>query len=122
MINEIATNGGRNGIGLWIVTQRLATVDKTVITQCANNIVCHSLEDLDKQRLAEIIGQEFTDLIGELPPGEAIIKGSALKCRFPIWVKVLPELYPASSLSTHMSRFLHMEMALKDNVPQVVQS
>jgi DNA helicase HerA-like ATPase len=122
VIKEIATNGGRNGIGLWIVTQRLATVDKTVITQCANNIVCHSLEDLDKQRLAEIIGQEFTDLIGELPPGEAIIKGSALKCRFPIWVKVLPELYPASSLSTPMSRFLHMEMALKDNVPPVVQS
>jgi DNA helicase HerA-like ATPase len=109
VIKEIATNGGRNGIGLWVVTQRLATVDKTVITQCANNVICHSLEDLDKQRLAEIIGKEFSELIGDLPPGEAIIKGTALKCRFPIWVKVLPEVYPASSLSTPMSRFVHME-------------
>lgn len=110
IIKEIATNGGRNGIGLWIVTQRLATVEKTVVTQCANNVICHSLEDLDKQRLAEIMGQEFSDLIGDLPPGEAIVKGTALKCRFPIWVKVLAEVYPSSSLSTPLSRFVHMEI------------
>jgi hypothetical protein len=91
-----------------VVTQRLATVEKTVVTQCANNIICHGLEDLDKQRLAEIMGDEFTQLIGDLPPGEAIVKGTTLKCRFPIWVKVLPEVYPASSLSTPMSRFIHM--------------
>lgn len=111
VIKEIATNGGRNGVGLWVVTQRLSTVEKTVITQCANNIICHSLEDVDKQRVAEIIGKEFADLIGNLPPGEAIIKGTALKCRIPIWVKVLPEVYPASSASTPMSRFIHMELA-----------
>jgi len=115
VIKEIATNGGRNGVGLWVVTQRLATVEKTVVTQCANNIICHSLEDLDKQRLAEIMGQGFSELIGDLPPGEAIVKGTALKCRFPIWVKVLPEVYPASSMSTPMSRFVQMEMGLKES-------
>jgi DNA helicase HerA-like ATPase len=117
-VKEIATNGGRNGVGLWIVTQRLATVDKTVVTQCANNIVCHSLEDLDKQRLAEIVGEEFSRLIGDLPQGEAIVKGTALKCRFPIWVKVLPEVYPASSIATPMSRFVHMELASQGETPQ----
>jgi DNA helicase HerA-like ATPase len=111
VIKEVATNGGRNGVGLWVVTQRLSTVDKTVITQCANNIVCHGLEDVDKTRVAEIMGSEFAELIGDLPPGEAIVKGTALKCRFPIWVKILPELYPASSASTPMSRFVHMELA-----------
>jgi hypothetical protein len=111
VIKEIATNGGRNGIGLWAVTQRLSTVEKTVVTQCANNIICHGLEDVDKARVAEIMGGEFAELIGDLPPGEAIVKGTALKCRFPIWVKVLPELYPASSASTPISRFMHMELA-----------
>jgi hypothetical protein len=111
VIKEIATNGGRNGVGLWAITQRLSTVEKTVITQCANNIICHGLEDVDKARIAEIMGNEFAELIGDLPPGEAIVKGSALKCRFPIWVKILPELYPASSASTPMSRFVHMELA-----------
>ena len=111
VIKEIATNGGRNGVGLWVVTQRLSTVDKTVVTQCANNIVCHGLEDVDKARISEIMGSEFAELIGDLPPGEAIVKGTALKCRFPIWVKILPELYPASSASTPMSRFVHMELA-----------
>jgi len=111
VVKEIATNGGRNGVGLWIVTQRLSTVEKTVITQYANNIICHSLEDLDKQRLGEIVGDEFVKLIGNLPQGEAIVKGTALKCRFPIWVKVIPELYPSSSIVTPLSRFLNMEMA-----------
>jgi len=110
VVKEIATNGGRNGVGLWIVTQRLATVEKTVVTQCANNVICHSLEDLDKQRLGEIVGEEFVKLIGDLPQGEAIVKGSALRCRFPIWVKVLPEVYPASAVATPMSRFLSMEL------------
>ncbi|MCW4050054.1 MAG: ATP-binding protein [Candidatus Bathyarchaeota archaeon] len=114
VIKEIATNGGRNGIGLWVVTQRLSTVDKTVVTQCANNVICHSLEDVDKARISEIMGNEFAELIGDLPPGEAIVKGTTLKCRFPIWVKVLPELYPASSLSTPMSRFIHMELASRE--------
>ena len=114
VIKEIATNGGRNGVGLWAVTQRLSTVEKTVITQCANNIVCHGLEDVDKNRVAEIMGNEFAELIGNLPPGEAIVKGTSLKCRFPIWVKILPELYPASSSSTAMSRFVHMELASRE--------
>ena len=117
-MKEIATNGGRNGVGLWIVTQRLATVDKTVVTQCANNIICHSLEDLDRQRLAEIVGDEFSRLIGDLPQGEAIVKGTALKCRFPIWVKVLPEVYPASATTTPMSRFTFMELASQGVAPQ----
>jgi hypothetical protein len=119
VVKEIATNGGRNGVGLWIVTQRLATVDKTVVTQCANNIVCHSLEDLDKQRLAEIVGEEFSQLIGDLPQGEAVVKGTALKCRFPIWAKVIPEVYPASSITTPMSRFIHMELASQEEASQV---
>lgn len=92
-MKEVATNSGRNGIGLWIAT-RLATVEKTAVTQCANNIVCHSLGDLDKKRLAEIMGDKFAQLIGDLPAGEAIVKGTSSKCRFPIWVKVLPEAYP----------------------------
>ncbi|HEX9915260.1 MAG TPA: hypothetical protein VGB32_10100 [Candidatus Bathyarchaeia archaeon] len=117
VIKEIATNGGRNGVGLWIVTQRLSTVEKTVVTQCANNVICHGLEDVDKARIAEIMGNEFAELIGDLPPGEAIVKGTALRCRFPIWVKVLAEVYPASSLSTPMSRFSYMESAGREQVP-----
>ncbi len=120
IVKEIATNGGRNGVGLWIVTQRLATVEKTVVTQCANNVICHSLEDLDRQRLAEIMGEGFASLIGELPQGEAIVKGTALKCRFPIWVKVLPEVYPSSSITTPMSRFIHMELASKGEAAEAL--
>jgi len=110
IVKEIATNGGRNGIGLWIVTQRLATVDKTIVTQCANNIISHALEDIDKKRLQEIVGENFVELLGSLPQGEAIVKGTALKCKFPIWVKVEPELKPSSAKAPPMLRFQFMAM------------
>jgi DNA helicase HerA-like ATPase len=113
VVKEIATNGGRNGVGLWVVTQRLATVDKTVITQCANNTISHALEDIDKKRLQEVVGEHFVELLGSLPQGEAIMKGTALKCKFPIWVKVEPELKPASAKAPPMLRFQAMAMKEK---------
>ncbi|MEM2875864.1 MAG: hypothetical protein QXL67_02795, partial [Candidatus Bathyarchaeia archaeon] len=100
--------------GLWVVTQRLATVDKTIITQCANNIVSHSLEDIDKKRLQEVVGDQFVELLGSLPQGEAIVKGTALKCRFPILVKVEPELRPTSAATPPMSRFRVMELRVNN--------
>ena len=57
------------------------------------------------------MGSDFIELLGDLPPGEAIVKGTALKCRFPIWVKIIPEVYPASAETTPMSRFLSMELS-----------
>jgi len=120
IVKEIATNGGRNGVGLWVVTQRLATVDKTVVTQCANNIVSHALEDIDKRRLQEIVGEEFVELLGSLPQGEAIVKGTALKCPFPLWVKVEPELRPASAKTPPMLRFQMMALHEKALTQEVV--
>jgi len=121
IVKEIATNGGRNGIGLWVVTQRLATVDKTVITQCANNVISHALEDIDKKRLQEVVGEHFVDLLGSLPQGEAIVKGTALKCKFPVWVKVTPELRPASAAAPPMSRFETMALIEKQQLkPEIM--
>jgi DNA helicase HerA-like ATPase len=117
IVKEIATNGGRNGIGLWIVTQRLSTVDKTVVTQCANNIISHALEDIDKKRLQEIVGDQFVELLGSLPQGEAIVKGTAIKCKFPLWVKVEPEIRPASAKSPPIVRFQAMAL----NEKQITQ-
>jgi len=113
IVKEIATNGGRNGVGLWVVTQRLATVDKTIITQCANNIISHSLEDIDKKRLQEVVGNQFVELLGTLPQGEAIVKGTALKCRFPILVRVEPEIKPTSAATPPMARFEIMSLREK---------
>jgi len=120
IVKEIATNGGRNGIGLWVVTQRLATVDKTVITQCANNVISHALEDVDKKRLQEIVGEHFVDLLGSLPQGEAIVKGTALKCKFPVWAKVTPELRPASAAAPPISRFEKMALIEKQLTPEIL--
>ena len=120
IVKEIATNGGRNGVGLWIVTQRLATVDKTVITQCANNTISHALEDIDKRRLQEVVGEHFVELLGSLPQGEAIMKGTALRCKFPIWVKVEPELRPASARSPPMLRFQAMAMKEKTLTREII--
>ncbi len=122
IVKQIATNGGRNGVGLWIVTQRLATVDKTVITQCANNTISHALEDIDKRRLQEVVGEHFVELLGSLPQGEAIMKGTALKCKFPIWVKVEPELRPASAKVPPKARFQAMARKEKGMAQKIIAS
>jgi len=120
IVKEIATNGGRNGVGLWIVTQRLATVDKTVITQCANNIIAHALEDIDRKRLQEIVGDEFVELLGSLPQGEAIVKGTALKCKYPIIVRVEPELRPTSAANPPIVRFRSMAVRQRGEPEKVL--
>jgi len=53
------------------------------------------------------------ELLGSLPQGEAIVKGAALKCKFPLWVKVEPELRPASAKTSPMLKFQIMAMKEK---------
>ncbi len=91
----------------------LLVLHNTVITQCANNIISHALEDIDKKRLQEVLGDHFVELLGSLPQGEAIVKGTSLKCKFPIWVKVKPRLKPASTKAPPMLRFQTMAMKEK---------
>jgi len=92
---RLATEGGRNGIPLWIVARRLSLVRKSVTVETQQNFIGFNAEDVDRRRIIEDLGEEFGELIGALPQGEAVVKSQGF--RIPgqvIHVKFDPELRP----------------------------
>ena len=73
---RLATEGGRNGCPLWLVARRLSLVSKAVTTELQQNFVCFNVEDVDRKRVIEDVGETFASLLGALPPGEAIVKSA----------------------------------------------
>jgi DNA helicase HerA-like ATPase len=52
----VATTGPRNGVPLFIATQRLSEADKFITTQMGQNIFAFRVEDVDLLRLREMVG------------------------------------------------------------------
>ncbi|MEM3765391.1 MAG: hypothetical protein QXU46_00005, partial [Candidatus Bathyarchaeia archaeon] len=73
---RLATEGGRNGCPLWLVARRLSLVSKAVTTELQQNFICFNVEDVDRKRIIEDLGETFASLLGALPPGEAIVKSA----------------------------------------------
>ncbi len=93
ILQEIATIGPRNLLAPWISTQRLAAVNKTISTQMGQNILAFNLEDVDKNRLEEIVGKEIRN-VEKLNPGECWVKSLSLK--IPQITKIDIRDYPKS--------------------------
>jgi hypothetical protein len=74
---RLATEGGRNGCPLWLVARRLSLVSKAVTTELQQNFICFNVEDVDRRRIIEDLGETFASLLGALPQGEAIVKSAA---------------------------------------------
>jgi len=73
---RLATEGGRNGCPLWFVARRLSLVSKAVTTELQQNFICFNVEDVDRERVRQDLGETFASLLGALPPGEAIMKSA----------------------------------------------
>jgi DNA helicase HerA-like ATPase len=80
----VATTGPRNGVPLFIATQRLSEADKFVTTQMGQNIFAFRVEDVDMLRLREIVGSDIAYTARTLPRGHCIYKGHALRVQRPV--------------------------------------
>lgn len=80
----IATTGPRNGMPLFLATQRLSEVDKFISTQMGQNIFAFRVEDVDLERLRSIMGSDIAYSARLLPRGYCIYKGHALKIQRPV--------------------------------------
>jgi len=105
IIHVIATTGPRNGVTPFIATQRPSLISKTITTQMGQNIIAHRVEDVDLERIEEIMGP-IARKVRVLPRGWAIVKGLAAKIREPLIVRVEAEAYPKSTGRTAYERFL----------------
>jgi DNA helicase HerA-like ATPase len=84
----VATTGPRNGVPLFIATQRLSEADKFITTQMGQNIFAFRVEDVDLMRLREIVGSDIAYTARTLPRGHCIYKGHALRVQRPVIVVV----------------------------------
>jgi len=103
-IELIATTGPRNGVTLFMATQRPSLISKTITTQLGQNIIAHKVEDVDLDRIREIMGPVATK-IAVLPRGWALVKSLATKIRQPLIVRVRAVAKPASTGKTAYERF-----------------
>lgn len=91
ILQRIAREGRKFGIGLIIVTQMLRNLNPTIIAQCGTKIVLQIHNQTDLNNLipnADIIDTNEIQLIPYLPKGIAFVSGSATK--FPAMVEIRP--------------------------------
>jgi DNA helicase HerA-like ATPase len=84
LMKLLATTGPRNGVPLFIATQRLSEVDKFISTQMGQNIFSFRVEDVDLERLRNIVGSDVAYSARLLPRGYCIYKGHALRIQKPV--------------------------------------
>ncbi|MFQ3459625.1 ATP-binding protein [Bradyrhizobium sp. UFLA01-814] len=81
MFERIAKEGRKYGVGLVVISQRPAEVNRTVVSQC-NNLIAMRLTNGDDQtvvrRLLPDSLESFGDLLPILDTGEALVVGDAI--------------------------------------------
>ena len=88
---RIAKEGRKYGVGLVVISQRPAEVNRTVVSQC-NNLIAMRLTNGDDQAVVRRLLPDslggFGDLLPVLDTGEALVVGDAIL--LPTRVRVAP--------------------------------
>ena len=82
VINRIAKEGRKYGVGAMVVSQRPSEVDETVLSQCGTFIAMRLSNPIDRQRVHGSLPDGLVSLMDVLPilrNGEALIVGEASK-------------------------------------------
>lgn len=87
-ISQIALQGRKYGIGLLTLSQRTATVSKSVLTQCNTIVSFTCYDDTSLNFLRNIFGSDYVKLIPNLGFLQAIVFGKGVRSERPIIVDI----------------------------------
>ena len=90
-LKNIASEGRKFGLGLCVVTQRAARIDKSVLSQCNTQLILQVTNPLDLKAIAQSIEgltNGMTEMIQSLPVGTALITGGGYHT--PLFCEVRP--------------------------------
>ncbi|HUR26251.1 MAG TPA: ATP-binding protein [Candidatus Thermoplasmatota archaeon] len=116
MLRTVASEGRKFGLGLMIVSQRPAKVDKNVLSQCNTQVVLKVTNPNDLKAIVqsvEGISMEVADEVQRLPVGVALVAGGGLTQ--PVFVDVRPRLTRHGGKSVSV---LHQEVEEEDDSPE----
>jgi uncharacterized protein len=91
ILKNIASEGRKFGLGLCVVTQRAARIDKSVLSQCNTQLILQVTNPLDLKAIAQSIEgltNGMTEMIQSLPVGVALITGGGYHT--PLFCEVRP--------------------------------
>jgi len=94
MIERIAKEGRKYGIGLMVVSQRPAEVSETILSQCNNFIVMRLSNPVDQEYVRALVTDQYQDLMDILPAlrrGEALFLGDATVMPLRVLVDAIPD-------------------------------
>lgn len=85
-MGQVALQGRKYGVGLFVIAQRTANVSKTVLTQC-NTIICfQAFDETSFTFLGNYIGKDLVQALPNLKKYHAIVTGKAIKSNIPMIV------------------------------------
>ncbi len=91
ILKNIASEGRKFGLGLCVVTQRAARIDKSVLSQCNTQLILQVTNPLDLKAIAQSIEgltPGMTEMIQGLPVGTALVTGGGYHT--PLFCEVRP--------------------------------
>jgi len=80
--------GRKYGLGCFLITQRTASVTKTILNQCNSVFAMRSFDDTGREFLSNYIGREYAALLPSLPERNAIFFGRASSSENPVQVEL----------------------------------
>lgn len=116
MLRTVASEGRKFGMGLLIVSQRPAKVDKNVLSQCNTQVVLKVTNPNDLKAIiqsVEGISGDLSDEIQRLPVGVALVAGGGLTQ--PVFVDIRPRVTRHGGKSVSV---LHQEVEAEDEDTQ----
>ncbi len=91
ILKNIASEGRKFGLGLCVVTQRAARIDKSVLSQCNTQLILQVTNPLDLKAIAQSIEgltDGMTEMIQSLPVGTALVTGGGYHT--PLFCEIRP--------------------------------
>lgn len=116
MVQKIAKEGRKFGVGAMLISQRPSEIDETILSQCGTLFALRINNSNDRNKVRSAMSEGMAGIVDSLPvlrTGEAIVTGEAAKmpmrCRFKL---PKPENFPDSKdpkVSENWSRPLQNE-------------
>ncbi len=105
IVQSIAKEGRKYGVGLLLVTQRPSELDETVLSQCGTMIALRMNNAKDRSHISGAMQddlQTMADILSSLRTGEAIVTGEAVK--IPSRIKIFKAPYSPKSSDPVVSK------------------
>ena len=102
IIRTVASEGRKFGLGLMVISQRPARVDKNVLSQCHTQIILKITNANDLRALSkglEGISSELEEEIKRLPPGVAVLVSGNIEIPILVDIRVRKSMHGGESIN-----------------------